>query len=414
MLLSCAMGVAIPRWAHAAPSEREAAAPAADAYGVDEYDEHVHVRRGDTLDRLLALKGVGPAEAAQWLYAARGVYDLRQVKPKRGFSLRFDRGTGQLQSVRYEIDDRTLLTLQRRADGTVGAWREALPYFTAVKAVAGRIDQGLKYDTAALGVPSQIASELVDIFGWDLDVGADLAPGDEFRIIYESTWEAGKGAPLGGKILGAQIVSRGQNVTAVLFEREDGTGGYYRPDGRALSRAFLRYPVEFRAITSEFSGSRYHPILHRWRPHRGVDLAAPRGTPVRAAADGWVAQAETMRGFGRMVRLEHSGGRATTYGHLNEIAASVQPGTQVERGQVIGYVGSTGHATGPHLHYEVEEGGVNLDPLQFNSELEVSVDPPARRAFEKVRTVVTSQLARLPISDRPSAVSLSAASFKAE
>jgi len=119
-------------------------------------------------------------------------------------------------------------------------------------------------------------------------------------------------------------------------------------------------------------------------------------------------------GGGTMVRLEHSGGRATTYGHLNEIAASVQPGTQVERGQVIGYVGSTGHATGPHLHYEVEEGGVNLDPLQFNSELEVSVDPPARRAFEKVRTVVTSQLARLPISDRPSAVSLSAASFKAE
>ena len=117
------------------------------------------------------------------------------MKPKRGFSLRFDRGTGQLQSVRYEIDDRTLLTLQRRADGTVGAWREALPYFTAVKAVAGRIDQGLKYDTAALGVPAQIASELVDIFGWDLDVGADLSPGDEFRIIYESTWEAGKARP---------------------------------------------------------------------------------------------------------------------------------------------------------------------------------------------------------------------------
>ena len=122
----------------------------------------------------------------------------------------------------------------------------------------------------------------------------------------------------------------------------------------------------------------------------------------------------TMRGFGRMVRLEHSGGRATTYGHLNEIAASVQPGTQVERGQVIGYVGSTGLASGPHLHYEVEEGGVHLDPLQYNSELEVSVDPPARRAFEKVRTVVTSQLARLPMSDRPSAISMSAASFKSE
>jgi murein DD-endopeptidase MepM/ murein hydrolase activator NlpD len=414
MLLTCAMGVAIPTWVHAAPSARDSAARTNYAYGSDEYDEHVHVRRGDTLEHILALKGLGPADAAQWLYAARGVYDMRHVKPKRGFYLRFDRASGQLESVRYEIDDRTLLTLQRRADGTVGAWREALPYFTEVRAVAGRIEQGLKYDTAAVGVPAQIASELVDIFGWDLDVGADLSPGDEFRIIYESSWEAGRSAPMGGKILGAQVVTRGQTLTAVLFEREDGTGGYYRPDGQALSRAFLRYPVEFREITSEFSGARYHPILHRWRPHQGVDLAAPRGTPVRAAADGWVVQAETMRGFGRMVRLEHSGGRATTYGHLNEIAASVHPGTQVERGQVIGYVGSSGLATGPHLHYEVEQGGVHLDPLQFNSELEAPVAPPVRRDFEKVRAVVTTQLARLPITDRPSAISLSALSFKTE
>jgi murein DD-endopeptidase MepM/ murein hydrolase activator NlpD len=353
------------------------------------------------------MKGLGPSEAAPWLFAARGVYDLRKVRPKRGFTLRFDRDSGQLEAVRYEIDDRTLLTLERRSDGVITARREALPYFVQTRAIAGRIDRGLKSDAAAAGLPEQLVSELVDIFGWDLDVGANLWPGDEFRVIYEAMWEPGQPAPMGGKILGAQIVTRGYPFTAVLFERADGTGGYYRPDGLAWSRNFLRYPVEFRAISSEFSGSRYHPILHRWRPHRGVDLAAPRGTPVRAAADGWVKEARFIGGLGRAVRLEHAGYRGTTYGHLNEIAPGIQPGAQVERGQVIGYVGATGHATGPHLHYEVEQSGVHLDPMQFEAQRDQPVPPPARRDFDKVRVAVTTQLAKLPMADRPSVVSLS-------
>ena len=414
VLLSCAMGVAMPASAHAAPNGRDVATPAYASSGG--YDVHVHVRRGDSLEYILAMKGLGPAESAPWVYAARGVYDLRKVRPKRGFTLQFDRTSGELKAVRYEIDNRTLLTLERRQDGLIDARREALPYFVQTRAIAGRIDQGLKSDTAAAGLPEQLVSELVDIFGWDMDVGANLSPGDEFRIIYEAMWEPGKAAPMGGKILGAQIVSRGYPFTAVLFERSDGSGGYYRPDGQAWSRDFLRYPVEFREISSEFSGSRYHPILHRWRPHRGVDLAAPRGTPVRAAADGWVKDARFMGGLGRAVRLEHAGDRVTTYGHLNEIAPGIAPGSQVERGQVIGYVGATGHATGPHLHYEVEQAGVNLDPMQFEAQRDQPVSPPVRREFEKVRVAVTTQLAKLPVTARPSAVSLSsvADTFRAE
>lgn len=379
-----------------------------------EVDEHVHVQRGDTLEHILLMKGVGPSEAWPWLRAAQSAYDLRLVKPKRGFSLRFDRATRQLQSVRYEIDHQSMLTLERRADGTVVGRREALPYFVEVKGVAGRIERGLKADSREAGVPPDVASELVDIFGWDIDVGANLHPGDEFRIIYENIWEAGRSSATPGKILGCQVVTGGGAVTAVLFENEDGTGGYYTPEGYALSRDFLRYPVEFREISSEFSMARYHPILHRWRPHRGVDLAAPRGTPVRAVADGWVKEAYHMRGLGRAVRLEHMGDRVTTYGHLNEIAPGITEGAQVEQGQVIGYVGSTGLATGPHLHYEVEEGGIHLDPMQFEVEPEDPVDGSARRRFDKVRASVQRQLASLPVGDRPWSVSLSAASFRSE
>ncbi len=389
--------------------------PARAVFGsAGEVDEHVHVQRGDTLEHILLLKGLGPSEAWPWLRAAQGVYDLRLVKPKRGFTLRFDRATRQLQSVRYEIDDDSLLTLERRPDGTVVGRREALPYFIEVKGVTGRIDRGLKADTCDAGVPAQVASELVDIFGWYLDVGANLSPGDEFRIIYENMWETGRSVPTSGRILGAQIVTRGAPLTAVLFEGEDGTGGYYTPDGYALSRDFLRYPVEFREISSEFSRARYHPILHRWRPHRGVDLAAPRGTPVRAVADGWVKEARYMGGLGRAVQLEHMGDRVTTYGHLNEYAAGIKEGVTVERGQVIGYVGSTGLATGPHLHYEVEEGGLHLDPMEFEVEPEDPVQAEARRRFDTVRTSVARQLAALPVADRPWSVSLSAASFRSE
>ena len=142
-------------------------------------DEHVHIRRGDTLEHVLLLKGLGAADSYPWLRAAQGVYDLRLVQPKRGFSLKFDRATRQLESVRYEIDGRSLLVLERGADGyTVTGRREALPYFVEVKAAAGRIERGLREDTTEAGVPPAIASEMVDIFGWDLEVGAHLNPGE--------------------------------------------------------------------------------------------------------------------------------------------------------------------------------------------------------------------------------------------
>ncbi len=390
---------------------REPEAPVYGSRGT--VDEHVHLRRGDTLERVLALRGVDPMSTYEWFDAAQGVYDLRQVRPRRGVTLRFDRATRRLDSVRYEIDDDELLVLERDDDGErITARREALPYVREIRAVAGRIARGMREDTMQAGVPPSVAASLADIFGWELDVTV-LDPGDEFRVIYENIWETGRPTPLTGNIIAAEIISRGYKHTAVFFEDDQGSG-YYRPDGQAVSRAFLRFPVEFTEITSEFSWQRFHPILHRGRPHLGVDLAAPTGTPVRAAASGWVSQAGWSGGLGRSVRLEHAGELSTTYGHLTEISPSVRENGVYERCQIIGYVGSTGLANGPHLHYEFEQAGQHVDPLTVNVALDPPVAEPVRRSFDRVRSTVMQQLARLPITDRATQVSLSANAFRTE
>jgi murein DD-endopeptidase MepM/ murein hydrolase activator NlpD len=374
--------------------------------GGSSVEEHVHLRRGDTLESVLAARGVGTAEAQPWVEAAARVYDLRRVQPRRGVTLRFDRESRALEEVRYEIDDHTLLILAETPDG-IEARRESLPYFTEVKGVAGRIERGLREDAAQLGVPEQVIARLGDIFGWDVDVEEGLRAGDEFRVLYENMWQAGIGAPQAGTVIGASLVTDGREVTAVYFEDTDGRGAYYRPSGEALSRTFLRYPVDFTEITSEFSLLRFHPILHVGRPHLGVDFAAPRGTPVRAAASGAVTYSGWLGSLGRCVRLEHPDGLTSTYGHLSRIAAGLAVGSAVERGQVIGYVGATGLATGPHLHYGLERDGEYVDPLALHPAPERPIPAGDRRTFERVEKEVVRHLAALRESGTPQTVFLS-------
>jgi murein DD-endopeptidase MepM/ murein hydrolase activator NlpD len=260
-------------------------------------------------------------------------------------------------------------------------------------------------------VPERIVAGLADIFGWEVDVENGLRPGDEFRVLYENLWQAGLSQPGTGNVLGAEIVAGARVVTAVYFEDEDGRGAYYRPSGDPLEREFLRYPVEFNEITSEFSLLRRHPILHVGRPHLGVDFAAPRGTPVRAVAGGRVSFAARTPELGRSVRIEHPGGLTSVYGHLAAMPPGVKSGVAVERGQVIGYVGSSGLATGPHLHYALERDGEYVDPMAFASTVERPIGLDARRMFERVQTEITRQLAALPAGARPTTVSLSSTAY---
>jgi murein DD-endopeptidase MepM/ murein hydrolase activator NlpD len=376
-------------------------------------DEHVHLRRGDTLETILAARGVGMSEARPWLKAASALYDLRRIQPRRGLTLRFDRATRQLEGIRYEMDDRSLLVLERTEDG-IQARRPGLPYFTEVKGIAGRIDRGLREDAAQAGVPPSIVSEMADIFGWEIDVANDLRPGDEFRILYENIWLTGEPHPQPGRVLGAEVVAESKPYMAVYFEDPEGRGGYYDPAGEALTRELLRYPVEFTEITSEFSLLRRHPLLRRRRPHLGVDFAAPVGTPVRAVAPGTVLFSGWGGQLGRQVRIAHPGNLDSTYGHLNAIAPGIQEGARVERGQVIGYVGATGLATGPHLHFALSRGDEFIDPLTVDAAPSPGVPELARRAFDRARRAVTRRLAALPELVRPVTVSLSDAELRGE
>jgi murein DD-endopeptidase MepM/ murein hydrolase activator NlpD len=391
----------VTRRPHRAPSDRGT------------FDEHIHVRKGDTVENILAARGVGITEAREWIAATADVFDLTKIRPRRGLTLRFDRGTHALESIRYEVDQRKLLVAQHGGDG-ITARLEDLPYFVEVKGIAGKIDRGLREDTVTAGVPARIAADLADIFGWDVDVEAGLKAGDEFRVIYENIWQVGMAAPQAGKVLAAELVVGGTKQTAVLFEDADGNGGYYAPSGEAVSRVFLRYPVEFTEISSGFSLDRFHPIRRQRRPHWGVDLAAPHGTPVRAAANGSVGVSGWECGLGTTVRIQHANGVESTYGHLSSIAPAVVVGAQVERGQVIGYVGSTGLSTGPHLHYELTRDGAHVDPLEFNCEREQAVAQLLTKQFERAKREVVRQLAAIPANMQPTSLSMSTTLLQAE
>jgi murein DD-endopeptidase MepM/ murein hydrolase activator NlpD len=248
------------------------------------------------------------------------------------------------------------------------------------------------------------------VFGWELDLESGLRAGDSFRVLYENIWLTGESRPETGKVLAAQLTTRGRLYTAVYFEDADGRGGYYRPDGHPVSRELLRYPVEFTEITSEFSRRRRHPITRRARPHLGVDFAAPVGTPVRAVADGNVSEAGWDRsGLGRCVRVTHPSGLASTYGHLSRVAAGLATGSRVERGQVVGWVGATGLATGPHLHFSLHREGEYVDPLAVTAGVEAPLAPAVRPVFERAQRRLSNQLAALPEATGPLTVSLSAA-----
>jgi murein DD-endopeptidase MepM/ murein hydrolase activator NlpD len=348
---------------------------------------------------------VGAREARPWLDAAARVFDVRRLRPRRALTLRFERPSRRLLALRYEIDSRTQLVLERTESG-IRARRTSLPYFVEVKGAAGVIARGLREDALEAGVPERVVSALADIFGWDLDV-SELRTGDEFRVLYENTWQIGELDPEPGNVVGAELVAGGHRVTAVFFEDEDGRGAYYRPDGSAVSRELLRYPLAFTEITSLFSMVRRHPILRVRRPHLGVDFAAPAGTPVRAVAGGVIDSAKWVRQLGRAVRIAHAGGLESLYGHLTRFAAGIVPGTRVEQGQVIGYVGATGLATGPHLHFATYRDGEYVDPLTLTSGAQARVPEATRRSFERVQTAVRHHLASLPLTANAFTVSLS-------
>jgi len=214
-----------------------------------------------------------------------------------------------------------------------------------------------------------------------MDFHRDLRKGDRFAVVYEM--QNVDGEPVkAGRILATEFVNQGRVLQAVYFEDASGRGGYYAPDGRNMRKAFLRSPLEFSRVTSGFSGTRFHPVLQTWRAHKGIDYGAPTGTRIRATADGVVDLIGQRNGYGNVIMLRHANGYSTLYGHLSGFTQSLRYGAKVVQGEVIGFVGMTGLATGPHLHYEFHVSGVHVDPLRRAPQPGPSITASLRSAFD--------------------------------
>jgi murein DD-endopeptidase MepM/ murein hydrolase activator NlpD len=354
-----AVGAAVPAQPGAAGAPLQlASAPDFEGVRLALTSVDVIVSRNDTLDRIFRRLQLNLADLAS-LRALPGLKaHLDSLRP--GESLRFTHKDGELLGLERRLNDAQTLEVTRAGDGLrANVVQNALE--TRTRTVGGRISSSLFEAVESAGAHDQTAVALGDIFGWDVDFVLDVRPGDSFVVTYEELWRDGHYLK-DGPVLAASFVNQGREYRAVRYTDPSGITSYYAPDGRSMRKAFLRAPLEFSRVSSGFNTARMHPILNRIRAHKGVDYAAPIGTPVRAAGDGVIRFAGVMGGYGNLVEIQHTHSITTVYGHLSRFAHGMRAGTRVAQGTVIAYVGMTGLATGPHLHYEYRVDGAFRNP----------------------------------------------------
>lgn len=339
----------------------------------------VTVRRGETLSQILRRVDREDSALLNSLRTQAEARVLYQLQPGQVLRLRTS-DTGQLQELTTELEAGTTLHL-RRTDQGFRASREVLPLEVQPAYATGIIESSLFEDGLTAGLSEGVLLKLVEIFGWDIDFAQQLRRGDSFAVIYEEKFSQGQKIA-DGQILAAEFVNQGKTYRAIGFRDERGRLDYYTPEGLSLRRPFLRTPVELSRISSRFA-MRFHPVLKTWRAHTGVDYAAPTGTPVRATAAGRVASLGWNGGYGQAITLKHGGTFSTLYGHLSRFRAGLRVGSLVEQGQIIGYVGATGLATGPHLHYELQVNGHHQNPITFKFPGATPLAPEHKQAFRR-------------------------------
>lgn len=322
------------------------------------------VRRNDTLDRIFRHLKLSLTDLAS-IRELPGVQEqLDRLRP--GDTIRLVHDEGLVQSLSRRISETEVLSVTRVDEPPAPVFAAevvATPVDIRESQAQGTIDSSLFVAARAAGVSPEIILRLAnDIFGWDIDFALDIQPGDRFNLIYEQKFRDGE--YIGdGRILAADFFNDGSIHRAVYFESADGKiADYFTPDGRSMRRQFLRAPLDFTRISSNFNPRRRHPILNMIRAHKGVDYAAPTGTIIKAAGDGRVSFVGNKGGYGRVVILEHGGGISTLYGHMSRFQRGLRDGARVKQGMTIGYVGSSGAATGPHLHYEYLVHGLHKNP----------------------------------------------------
>jgi murein DD-endopeptidase MepM/ murein hydrolase activator NlpD len=323
--------------------------------------ETVTIESGDTLASIFSKLGISSTTTHKIARLNEQTRKLRYIKPGQKIHLLLDEDRN-LRKMKYIPDITSTLLIQRDEEQSfssqiINYQLDAYPVYRE-----GKIETSLFEAAANADIPEDVIMDLVGIFGWDIDFSLDIRSGDRFGIVYEELYKDDLKIR-NGRILAAEFVNNGKTYRAVYYTDPKGDSDYFNPEGKSMRKAFLRSPVDFSRISSRFSNKRWHPVLSKWRSHKGVDYAAKRGTPVRASGDGKVIFAGNKGGYGRLIVIRHGGRYTTAYGHLRGYARGIRSGKKVKQGQIIGYVGSSGVATGPHLHYEFRVNGAHRNPL---------------------------------------------------
>lgn len=352
----------------------------------------IKVQPGQTLGQICASQSIAVGQLDALLKDLPIADQLSRIRPGDQIGLRRD-PSGALTGLQLNNDQGERFLIEIDATGSSRARPLGGNVELRVRVASGQIEGSLFGAAEQAGLSDPMILQLAKVFAYDVDFAQDLRVGDAFSLVLQERYRDGEKLS-GGDILAATFVNRGKRYDALRFTAPGGNPEYYDSLGRSLRKAFIRTPVEFTRISSRFSSARRHPVLGTTRAHQGVDYAAPTGTPVIAAADGRIVQSGWQNGYGNTVVIDHGRGHSTLYGHMSRIAGSGRRGNRVSQGSVIGYVGMTGLATGPHLHYEFRINGVHRDPLS------VTMPPPAPlaagllTAFRRATAPLAAQLAQ--------------------
>ncbi len=356
------------------------------------------IRNGDTLASLMTRLGADDEAAANFIKSdatARGILQLKAGKRVQA-EVREDGALEWLTMTVPDMRDNSVKTISVRREGNGFKAVDAPAKLEArVEMKSGRIMSSLFAATDAQQIPDNVTMQLVDMFSTNIDFASDLKQGDSFNVVYETLWQNGELVRT-GRVLAAEFTNAGKMYQTVWFDdpkSKDG-GGYFAFDGKSLKKAFLKSPLEFSRISSGFS-MRTHPISGKWKAHEGVDFAASTGTPIRAAADGIIDFSGGQNGYGNVVVIKHWNGVSTVYAHMSRFANSARKGAKIRQGEVIGFVGSTGWATGPHLHYEFRVNNLPRNPLTVDMPNSQPLAAADMQRFKQVTTDMTHRFALL-------------------
>lgn len=361
----------------------------------------VEVQKGQVLSNIFTAQGLAPEEWMGLLRLGGDTLQLKRLKVGDELQLRIE--GGRLEELRYPLDELRMLSVRRTPDDgfeadTLSAALEHRPRITG-----GFITSSLFVDGQKAGLTDRTIMEMAELFGYDIDFAMELRRGDRFSVIYEELYKDGRKLRQ-GDILAAEFVNRGKVFRAVRHVDAQGHAAYYTPEGQSLKKAFKRTPLDFARISSPFNPKRRHPILNTIRAHKGVDYAAGSGTPIKAVGDGKVEFIGVKGGYGKVIVLKHGNQYTTLYAHMSRYRPGLKVGSRIEQGQVIGYVGATGLATAPHLHYEFRINGVHVNPVTVPLPRANPIDPSQLAQF---RAQSAQYIARLDELSRTQVAQLS-------